>query len=780
DQGGRYLYIKDDKTGQYFSPTWQPVRKKLDKYECRHGLGYTTISSECMGIETKITYFVPLGEDLEIWKVEVEALEPAAKSRGSKSNRNREFYSQVPIRELTLFSYVEFCLWDAVGDSTNFQRTWSIGQAHCEGSTIIHDTMYGNWVDIFAYFSTSEKIHSYDCQRRDFLGDHGYNNLDKPKAVVNGKCSNSTAIGWAPIGSHCIKLKLKPGQKKTIIFVLGVAPKNQISKSKIKKFTNIKNVDLELKKLKDYWKNNLSKFNAETPDPEMNTSLNIWNQYQCMQTFNWSRYASYYEAGIGRGMGFRDSNQDTLGFAHMIPKEAKKRILELAATQFKDGSTFHQYSPITQKGDLIGYSDDPLWMVFSTANYIKETGDFGILKEKVLFATIDEREVVQVGHHNYGKIQNPKSKISRFAGSRNSYINIAEAGQIKKASLYEHLKLGISRVAKDLGPHGLPLAKFADWNDCINMLGKNGAAESVLVGEMLVASCNEMVKLIENNPALPITRYALREFQNISKKMKKTLNKVAWDGEWYLRAFDDNKRPLGAKKDKDAKIFLETQPWAVISGVADGGRGRICMDSVRKNLFTKYGIKLLDPPFRTYRPELGEISTYPAGLKENASIFCHPNPWAMVAECLLGRGDRAYEYYRAILPAAQNEIADIRKTEPYVYCQMVAGPDHPDFGEGKNSWLTGSAAWNFYAASQYLLGIRPDYNGLVIDPCIPLNWKGFKVSRTFRGTRYIINVKRAKFNAPKKLLIVDGKKIEGNIAPIFKDRREHVIEAYIS
>jgi cellobiose phosphorylase len=703
---------------------------------------------------------------LEVWKVEVTSNLPAGR-HGEKR----------VTRELTLFSYIEFCLWNAVGDSTNFQRTWSIGKAHCKGSTIIHDTLYGSWKNIFAYFSSSEKIHSYDCQRKNFLGNWGYNPLQRPEAVVKGECSNSTAIGWSPIGAHCIKLKLSPGQKKTIMFVLGVSSKKEpANKLRGSFFMNPKIVDKKLQKIKDYWAENLSKFQVETPDADMDLALNIWNQYQCRQTFAWSRYASYYESGIGRGMGFRDSNQDTLGFAHMIPNQVRKRILDLATMQFEDGSTYHQYSPITGKGDLIGYSDDPLWLVFSTANYIKETGDFDILDEMVPFAVIGERESVQVGHYPH-----PASSSTELGLGTPLRFHRRGEERSEGVRLYEHLKIGIMRVAKDIGPHGLPLSKFADWNDCLNMLGKNGEAESVLVGMMLVAACDEMIRMLKSHKSQVVSRRSQANFllyEKIANSMRKAINKVSWDGNWYKRAFDDKGKPVGSRRNKEGKIFLETQPWAVMSGIAEGDRAKKCMDSVYEHLFTKYGIKLLHPAYRSFHPELGEISTYPPGLKENASIFCHPNPWAVVAECLLGRGDRAFDYYKAILPVAQNDIAEIRKTEPYVYCQMVAGPDHPDFGEGKNSWLTGSAAWSFYSASQYILGIRPGYNGLIIDPCIPKNWKGFAVKRLFRGVNYIIKVKNPYGkNKGVKFLIVDGRRIEGNIAPIFTDRKEHTIEA---
>src|SRR3989339_87784 len=742
DQGGRYLYIRNNKNKDIYSPTWQPVQKKLEKYECRHGLGYTQIASLYKNLKTKITYFVPLDENLEIWKVEIE---------------NKDKKEQ----DLTLFSYVEFCLWDAVGDSTNFQRTWSIGTAHCEGSTIIHDTMHGNWVDDLAFFGTSESIDSFDCQRKEFLGNHGYNSLAKPKAVIDGQCSNSKAVGWAPIGSHCIKIKIKGEQKKTLFFVLGVAKGATKAKSLVKKFTNPKNVDIEFEKLKKYWQENLSNFQVKTPDPDVDSMLNIWNQYQCMQTFNWSRYASYYEAGIGRGMGFRDSNQDTLGFVHIIPNDVRKRILELASIQFEDGDTYHQYSPITGKGSLYGYSDDHLWLIISTVNYIKATGDWGILEENVPFSKKEIMVPAQRGHHNYIEQESKDNKKEK----------------IKKASLYEHLKRAILFSWKNIGPHGLPKAGFADWNDCINMIGPKDQAESVFTAELLVYAGREMIKVSSHKKL----KKDKESYENIVAELASLVEEYCFDGEWYLRAFDDESKPLGTKKDKEAKIFLETQPWAVISQVASGNSAKKCMDSVSNYLDTDYGIKLLHPPFSKYRPELGEISTYPKGLKENGSIFCHPNPWAVIAECMLGRGDKAFKYYKAILPSAQNNLAEIRKTEPYVYCQMVAGPDHPDFGEGKNSWLTGSAAWNFVAATHWILGIRPDYDGLILNPCLPKKWEEVSIKLKIRETRYNIKIRNTfKVGKGIKVMKIDGKLFDRALIPYFKDRKEHSIEAILA
>jgi cellobiose phosphorylase len=759
DQGGRYIYIREERKGSrkfkiqssrfkvgeeervvYWSPTWQPTRQELDFYQCRHGLGYTVISSKKAEVFAEITYFVPPGEDLEIWQLRIK----------NESHKTKH---------LTLFSYVEFCLWDAVEDASNFQRTWSIGRAEVEGRTIYHTTLYGSWRDIFAYFHCSEPLDSFDTQRKEFLGNFGYNNLDAPQAVLKGRGSNSRAIGWAPVGSHCIKLTLKPRQEKTVFFILGVAHDKKISDQKIKKYAKAKEVTAAFLKLKKFWEEKLSKLSVKTPDENVNLMLNTWNQYQCLTTFNWSRYASYYEAGIGRGMGFRDSCQDTLGFVHMIPQKVRERILALAAIQFENGSTYHQYSPLTGKGSLWGYSDDQLWLVYAVEHYIKETGDFAILKERLPFAEREVEDKKVFGHHNFlppdlEVKEQPKQKL-------------------KAATLYEHLRRAVEYSSKTVGPHGLPLSGFADWNDCLNLLGKKGEAESVLVGMLLFRAAQSLAEIAERSG----NKKDAKGLVAVAQKMRKILNKVAWDGAWFKRAFDDKGRPVGSKTCAEGKIYLETQVWAVLSGATDEARARLCMDSVNKMLSTKYGLVLQQPALRRFYPELGEISTYPPGLKENAAIFCHPNPWAVIAETMLSRGERAFDYYRAILPPAQNDMAEIRKVEPYVYCQMVAGPDHPDFGEGKNSWLTGSASWNFVAAVEYILGVRPAYDGLLIDPCIPKGWNRFEVKRNFRGATYQIVVENPKnVSRGVKLLAVDGQIMDNNVVPAFGDGREHRVK----
>jgi cellobiose phosphorylase len=715
DRGGRYIYVRDDASKDFWSVSWQPVLKDLSryKYECRHGLGYTAISSEYSGITTKTTYFVPLGENLEVWMLEIK-------------NETKK------LRDLTVTSFIEFCLWDALNDMTDYQYNLNIGETIFKDNIIYHISRYRVENKYFAYHTcTNAKVSSFDSDRTAFLGKYGSH--EAPKAIKAGKGSNSIASGWAPIGSQFIKLKLRPGETKTLIFLLGYSENKDDMPRIIKKFKAKLSVQAELESLKKYWDENLSHFSADTQDPDVNAMVNTWNQYQARTTFNWSRSASYYESGIGRGMGFRDSNQDTLGFVHQIPEKVKQRIIDLASTQFEEGNALHQYSPLTKKAisNEKNYSDDHLWLIFSVAGYIKETGDIKFLERTVPF----------------------------------------ESG--KEAPMYEHLAKAIDYSMKNLGPHRLPLMFFADWNDCLNLGGLKNKAESVMVAQMLVAAAREMSCLarISGRSA------AIQKYIDIEQQMKEAVNKHAWDGHWYLRGFTDDEKEVGSSKGKEGQIYLETQPWAVMSGVAEGDRAKKCMDSVKKYLATKYGIMILTPPYSKFYPELGSISIYPPGLKENGAIFCHPNPWAMIAECILGRGNQAFEYYKAILPATKNKIPDIHKVEPYIYCQMIAGRDHKNFGEGKNSWLTGTAAWNFVAVSNWILGIRADYKGLIVDPCIPSKWDGFSVKRLFRDCNYFITVRNPGHVCKGiKSLKVDGKSINGNLIPAFSDRKDHYVE----
>jgi cellobiose phosphorylase len=715
DRPGRYIYLRDAATGDYWSASWQPVLKDLEKYsyECRHGMSYTKISSEYAKIRSETTYFVPIGENLEIWRIKV--------TNSSKKKR-----------KIGLFTYVEFCLWDAVNDMTDFQYNLNIGQTKFANNAIYHVTNYHTHQGCYSWFWTNKKVASYDGVRQAFVGP--YRSESNPIAVERGKCSQELAVGWAPFAGLNVNLTLAPGQEQEVIFVLGYGEKWGEEAKYLEKYKDPANVEKEFAKIRAYWDESLGKYSVKTPDAAVNSMVNIWNQYQCRTTFNWSRSASYYEAGIGRGMGFRDSNQDTLGFVHQIPLKVRERLIDIASAQFPEGRAYHQYSPLTKKGSGEGFSDDHLWLIQAVAAYVKETGDIGYLEERVPF-------------------------------------NDGSTGTI-----WEHLQKALDYTWKNTGWKGLPKIENADWNDCLGLRGPNGKAVSVMVAEMFVMMANLMAELAERSGRTPESG----GYRRRAEEMKKRINGSCWDGEWYLRAIDDSGAPLGTAESDEGKIWLESNAWAVLSGTADTERAKTCMDSVAKYLATKNGIVLFWPAFSVYHPEYGYVSVYPKGLKENAAIFCHTNPWAMAAEAMLGRGEEAFRYYKAILPSASNGKADLHMTEPYVYAQMIAGKEHKDFGQAKNSWLTGTSSWNFVAISQYILGVRADFDGLLIDPCIPAAWKGFTVRRVFQGATYLIRVSNPdQVNKGVSKMFVDGKEVRGNKAPVFKDAKEHTVEVVL-
>jgi len=714
DRPGRYIYIRDDGTGDFWSSTWQPVLKDLKEYfyECRHGMGYTAIRSRYAGISTATTYFVPLNENLEVWMLSVR--------NDSKKKRS-----------LSLFTYTEFCLWQAIMDMTDFQYTLNISNAVCEDGVVYHRTGYYPRAsrNTFAYFATNQKIRGSDCDRETFLGP--YNSESNPLAVSRGRSFGSVSSGGNPISSLWTTLTLAPGEEKSLVYILGVSDDMKEAKRLIGKYERFENAAKELDALKRYWSDYLLQYTCSTPSQEVDLMVNTWNQYQCRTTFNWSRSASYYESGIGRGMGFRDSNQDTLGVVHAIAEKVKVRIKELAENQFKDGSSYHQFFPLTKKGEKGGYSDDPLWLIVSTSTYVKETGDFGFLNEVVPY-TDDQ------------------------------------AGD----TMYEHLKKAVDYVYHKQGPHHFPLIGFADWNDCLNLMGKNGQAESVWVAQFLHYSCLELIRLA----ALLKRSDDEKKYADIAARVKQDINTTAWDGQWYVRAYDDDGNPVGSSRNKEGKIDLLTQAWAVMAGIADDERGRLCMDMVNKMLNTNHGIMLIAPAYSEYDPKIGAVGTFAPGLKENGGIFCHANPWAMIAETMLGRGERAFEYYTKIAPAARNEIADIHKTEPYVYAQYIAGNAHKDHGRARNSWLTGSAAWNFVAVTNYILGVRADYHGLIVDPCVPKTWKKFSITRRFRNATYQIEVTNPeKVSKGVRGIAVDGNQVTDGVIPAFSDGKKHVV-----
>jgi cellobiose phosphorylase len=716
DRPGRYLYIRDNKTGTYWSPTWQPVLKQLSAYECRHGLGYTRISSTYMDVEAEVTYFVPLDENLEIWMLTLK-------------NASRE------AKELTVFSYAEFCLWQATGDQTDLQYRQGLAIARLEDGVIfynLHDLSTG-----YAFFASNGTVTGYDCSREKFIG--LYRGESNPVAVERGRCSNSEARGGNPAAATSNSVKLGSEEDETIIFVLGVAKEKPEANRCVQKFKNKADVDAELQRLKQHWSSYLGSFNAATPDKEFNLAVNVWNPYQCRTTFDWSRYVSLYETGIGRGMGFRDCNQDTLGVVHAFPKRVRQRILDLARNQFESGRAYHVYYPITGKGGFPDYakpqmqffSDDHLWLILAVCEYVKETGDMTILDEKASFVE----------------------------GSA--------------ATLYEHMKRSVGFTLNNMGSHNLPLLGTADWNDPLNIPGSNNAAESVWVAMFFHKVLLELTELCkEHNQGKDAQKFAA-----LADETKTLLNRIAWDGEWYIRAFTDSGGLVGSSKCEEGKIYLNTQSWAVFSQIASEERAMKCMNSVKKHLDTEYGILLLAPAYSEYTPEVGSITSYIPGLKENASIWSHANTWAILAECMLGRGDQAYEYYRKLAPATKNRMPEIHGAEPYVYAQTIAGRDHPDFGWARQSWLTGTAAWMMKVAMNWILGIQPQYHGLLIDPCIPKAWDGFEVTRSFRNAVYAIKVENLDHVCKGvKTVTVDGEPLKNSLLLVFSDGKKHIVK----
>jgi len=738
DTGGRYLYIKDGDT--IWNPGWKPTRTLLDEYSCRHGLGYSVITGRKNDLEVEVTYFVPLGENMEIWKVRL-------------INRTDQE------KTLTLFSFIEFCLWDAMDDMTNFQRNFSTGEVEVENDTIFHKTEYRERRNHYAYFTCSQKIDGFDTNRDAFIGVH--NGFENPKAVIEGKCTNSLVNGWAPVGAHQLNIGLKPGQNKVLHFILGYMENKEDKKflgpgvinkeslwAKLKVYRTTQAVDEAFNELKEYWAKLLGRYKVEIDNKHVSRMVNIWNQYQCMVTFNLSRSASLFESGIGRGMGFRDSNQDLLGFVHIFPERARKRILELVAIQLSSGDCYHQYQPLTKEGNENigkGFNDDPLWLIVSTCAYIKETGDFSILEEIIGYPDVPD----------------------------------------SKATILSHLYVSIDYTLKNLGPHNLPLIGHADWNDCLNLNcfskvpGESfqsagdingGAAESVMIAGLFLYVCRELIKLCQQIGA----EEKINEFKKGYQFIKEAIEMYGWDGEWFLRAYDYYGKKVGSKECREGKIFIESQGWCIMGGVGlKDGRAQMTLDSVEKYLSTPYGIMSLQPAYTRYYLSLGEISSYPPGYKENAGIFCHNNPWISIAETILGNGDKAFDYYLRICPSTKEESIETYRCEPYSYAQMIAGRDAPTYGEAKNSWLTGTAAWSFVAITQAILGIKPHYQGLLIDPCIPKNWKGYRVNRLFRGVKYYITVKNPDgVNKGVKRLLINGKLIKGNLIPYNKEDKE--------
>ncbi|MBQ6388935.1 MAG: glycosyl transferase [Mogibacterium sp.] len=705
DCGGHYFYINDG--SNIWNPGWQPVKADLDSYKCRHGLGYTVFESSKNDLNAVQEVFVPLHENCELTRLTLLNTSSEAK-------------------EIDLYSYVEFCLWDAQDDSSNFQRNFSIGEVEVTGSTIYHKTEYRERRNHYAVFHVNKDICGFDTSRDDFVG--LYNGADRPRAVEAGVSFNSIAHGWAPVGSHHLQISLAPGKHYSCIFILGYCENAYDNKFEapgvinkepagrlISMFSTDEQFDAALQELRIYWNDLLSSYRVSSGNEQLDRSVNIWNQYQCMVTFNMSRSASYFESGLGRGMGFRDSCQDLLGFVHLIPERARERIIDIANTQFADGSTYHQYQPLTKRGNMAvgsGFNDDPLWLIACVSAYLRETGDFSILEEQCTF----------------------------------------DSNANDMAPLLDHLRRSFNYTTTHLGPHFLPLIGRADWNDCLNLncfsehpgesfqitgSSEGPVAESVFIAGMYVKYGKEFAEILEH---VGCGEEAAEVMAKADAMCGKVLE-AGWDGEWFVRAYDAFSKPVGSKVCDEGRIFIEPQGMCVMAGIGmDTGEAEAALRSVEKHLDTEYGIMLHQPAYTSYRLELGEITSYPPGYKENASIFCHCNPWISISEAMLGHGSRAFEVYRKTNPVFLEDISDIHRTEPYAYCQTIAGRDAATHGEGKNSWLTGTAAWSFVCVSQYILGIRPELDGLCIDPCLPPEIKSFRCVRKFRGSIYHIHV----------------------------------------
>ena len=763
DAGGRYFYINDG--GTLWNPGWKPCKTPLDHYECRHGMGYTSITGVKNGVEAQVLFFVPLKKWCEVQKLTL-------------TNKSGE------TKKLKVFSFQEWCLWNAATDMENFQRNFSTGEVEIDGSVIYHKTEYKERRNHYAFYAVNTEVQGFDTDRESFIG--LYNGFDTPDVPRAGKAKNSVAHGWSPVASHFIEVELKPGEKKDLVFVLGYVENAQeekyadapadgtlltslgkldrtiVNKDKarrlIEDFSTTEQVDEAFSQLRTYWDDLLGRYSINSGNERLDRMVNIWNQYQCMVTFNFSRSASFFESGIGRGMGFRDSNQDLVGFVHQIPERARQRIIDIASTQFPDGGCYHQYQPLTKRGNNDiggGFNDDPMWLIFGTVAYLKETGDFSILDEMVPWDN------------------QPGSEVS----------------------LLEHLRISFNHVVNHLGPHKLPLIGRADWNDCLNLncfswdpnesfqttenKTEGSKAESLMIAGLFVVCGKDYVELCRELAARNASpENLLAEAERAEKEVNNMIEAVkqhGWDGEWYLRAYYFFGNKIGSKENEEGKIFIESQGWCTMAAIGmEEGMVEKALDSTKKYLDSEHGIVLKNPAFTRYHVEMGEISSYPAGYKENAGIFCHNNPWVIIGETVAGRGNDAWEHYAKICPAFIKDQT-LHKVEPYVYSQMVAGKDAARPGEGKNSWLTGTAAWNWYTITQFILGIKPTYNGLLIDPCLPETAREYSVCRKFRGAEYLITVKNPQgVQKGVKSITLDGKPIDGNIIPCIQGR--HIVE----
>lgn len=708
DRPGRYFYLRDAADGDYWSATWQPVAKPFNvpgeppqpgaaDYQCIHRPGSSRFTSRYRDIETTLRAFVPPGENAEVWELSVH--------NGGTTQRT-----------LDLFGYVEWCFWHIMQDAMNFQYILYTCRMGEQDGIIDYSLRLWPFEEPKGFFACTARVESFDTDREAFLGP--YRHEGTPVAVERGRCQNSRAIGGTPCGALHTRLVLAPGEAKTVTFIAGVGDAKDKGHELRKRFSEPHAVDATLAEVERYYQTRLGKFTMQTPDPDVNAMGGTWNQLQCHTTFNWSRSASFNEAGGRDGLGYRDTCQDTLAVVHAIPDQVLGKLKDLLRAQHSYGAAMHHVQPLSfEQGKhnitLPHYSDDHLWLLLAIPAYLRETGNFAFLDEEIAYA--DE-------------------------GS---------------ATVYEHLKRALDFSHRERGPHGLCLGLAADWNDCLNLRGKG---ESTFTTFLFVRALREFLLLCEQRPNAGGTQAAdVKHYQKVLREMEAACAEHSWDGAWFLRGYVDSGKKIGSHESVGSTIFLNAQSWAVLATADARERLVSAMDALHERLATEHGAVLNAPCYLEHDAEIGAITTFPGGLKENAAIFCHANTWPVVAEAMLGRGDLAYELYRSFLPAAKNDTADLYSMEPYVYAQFITGIDHPtQFGRARNSWLTGTATWGFVALSQYILGIRADYDGLVVQPCIPSSWPGFNATREYRGASYEIRVQGS---GPVKAAKVDGKPV---------------------
>lgn len=734
DFRGETLYLRIKEAEQYrtFSAYFTPTLDPYHRYECRVGLGYTRIISELFGLRCDTTIFVPRGEAREIRDIRITNLRDTS-------------------LEIDAIPVVEFSHPDALKQLTNADwvpQTMTARAIRKESGEVLIIQYPFMYRDIRVNFFTSNRpVSSFETDRRVFLGANEYSGWARPGSLLQPELSDSEVNRGDPVAALMHHLgRLAPGETTRLITQLGQEDNSQPDYQCIEQFRQPGHVEAAFGDLKTFWSSYLERQQVQTPDASMNRMLNVHNPRQCYITKNWSRYLSLYQLGYGssRGIGVRDSSQDILGILSNAPDEGRELLRSLLHVQKRNGSAMHQFNPLTMvgsEGDSLEreegphyYSDDHLWCVLAATEYVKETGDRAFLTESIPFYDKDK------------------------------------AGQpIEQASVLDHLQRAVDFTRQDLGKHGLPLLGFADWNDTVNL---QSGAESLFTANLYGRALLELAALYDWT-GLPTAASACKEDW---EKMRATVNHIAWDGSWYIRYFDADGSPLGSSANPYGQIFVNAQSWSILSNFATKERGLAAMDAVHERLNTIHGIKLSTPGFNGFDPSRGGVTTYPPGAKENGGIFLHANPWAIIAETILGRGDRAFQYYNQINPAARNESIEVFECEPYVYPQNILGDEHPQFGLARNSWLTGTASWAYVAATRYILGVRPTYDGLVVDPCIPSSWPGFIVHRRFRNALYHILVENpAQINRGVSSLTVDGQRILGNIAPIFSSG-EHTIK----